>query len=83
MLCHMMQNELLSIDAELEKDWFKGLQIRELNDTEKFPSHVLRQETKSYQCKLHLNYMFLIMLHAIHNNDVIISVVSDASPTLC
>ena len=24
----------MSIDAEVEKDWFKGLEMRELNDTE-------------------------------------------------
>ena len=29
-----MQNKLLSIDAKLEKDRFKGLEIWELNDTE-------------------------------------------------
>ena len=34
MLCHLMQNQLLSIDAELEKDQFKGLEMRNLNDTE-------------------------------------------------
>ena len=36
-----MQNHLLSIDAELEKDRFKGLEMRERNDTEKFTSQVL------------------------------------------
>ena len=35
LLCHLMQNQLLSIDAELEKDRFKCLEMRELNDTEK------------------------------------------------
>ena len=30
--------QLLSIYAELEKDWFKGLEMRELNDTENFTS---------------------------------------------
>ena len=35
MLCHLMQNKLLSIDAELEKDRFKCIEMRELNDTEK------------------------------------------------
>ena len=29
-----MQNKLLSIDAKLEKDRFKGLEMRELNETE-------------------------------------------------
>ena len=36
-----MQNKLLSIDSELEKDRFSGIETRELNDTEKFPSPVL------------------------------------------
>ena len=33
MLCHLMQNKLLSIDIELEEDQFKGLEMRELNHT--------------------------------------------------
>ena len=41
MLCHLIQNKLLSIDAELEKDQSKCLEIRGLNDTEKFTSQVL------------------------------------------
>ena len=28
-----MQNMLSSIDAKLENDWFKGLEMRELNET--------------------------------------------------
>ena len=36
MLCHLMQNKLLSIDAGLEKDRYKDLEVRELNDAEKF-----------------------------------------------
>ena len=36
-----MQNKLLGIDGELEKDQFNGLETRELNDTEKFTSPVL------------------------------------------
>ena len=32
MVYHLMQNKLLSIDVELEKDWLKGLEIRKLND---------------------------------------------------
>ena len=36
-----MQNKLLSNDAELEKDTFKGLEMRKLNDTAKFTSQVL------------------------------------------
>ena len=36
MPCHLMKNKLASIDNELEKDHFKGLEMRELNDTEKF-----------------------------------------------
>ena len=35
MLFHLMQSKLLSIGAELEKDRFKGLEMRELNDAEK------------------------------------------------
>ena len=38
MLCHLMQNQLVRIDFELEKDRPKDLEIRELNDTEKFTS---------------------------------------------
>ena len=34
----------MSVDAELEKDRFKGLEMRELNHTEKFTSHVLQYE---------------------------------------
>ena len=33
---HLLQNKLCSVGAELEKDWFKGVEIRELNDTKKF-----------------------------------------------
>ena len=36
-----MQNELLNIDAELEKDRSKGVEMRERNHTEKFASPVL------------------------------------------
>ena len=36
-----MQNKLLGIDGELEKDRFKSLETRGLNDTEKFTSPVL------------------------------------------
>ena len=32
MFFHLMQNKLLSTDAESEKDQFKGLEMRELND---------------------------------------------------
>ena len=41
MLSHLMYNKLLTIDNELEKDWFKVLEMRELNNTEKFASQVL------------------------------------------
>ena len=34
MLHHLMLNKLLSIGAELEKDRCKGVEMRELNDTE-------------------------------------------------
>ena len=37
----LIQNKLLSIDAELEKDLFKGLEMRGLNDSEEFTSQVL------------------------------------------
>ena len=30
-----MQHTSLSTDAKLEQDWFKGSEMRELNDTEK------------------------------------------------
>ena len=33
MLRYLMRNQLLSIDAELEKDRFKGLEMRDFNDT--------------------------------------------------
>ena len=46
MLCLLMQNQLLSIDAELEEDRFKGLEMTELNDTEKCTSQVLRNSSK-------------------------------------
>ena len=42
MVSRMMQNKLLRVDAELEKDQFKSLKIIELNDTEKFTLQVLR-----------------------------------------
>ena len=35
-----MRNKLLSIDAELDEDSFKGLEMRVINDTEKFTSQV-------------------------------------------
>ena len=35
MLFCLMWNKFLSADAELEKDWLRGLEMRELNDTEK------------------------------------------------
>ena len=34
MLCDLMQNQLLSTDAGLEKDRLKGLEMRRLNDTQ-------------------------------------------------
>ena len=40
-LCHLMQNKLMNIDAELEKDRFRGLEMRELNDTKIVISQVL------------------------------------------
>ena len=33
---NFMPNQLLSINADLEKDRFKGLEMREQHDTEKF-----------------------------------------------
>ena len=36
-----MQNMLSAIDAELEKDQRKDIEMGELNDTEKFTSQVL------------------------------------------
>ena len=42
-----MQNKLLSIDGEVEKDRFNGLETRELNDAEKFTSPVLRMGERS------------------------------------
>ena len=49
MFCHLMQNKLRGIDGELEKDRFKSLETRELNDTEKFTSPVLwRRERLAY-----------------------------------
>ena len=42
MLCHLMHNiQVMSIGAELQKDLFKCLEMKELNDTEKITSHVL------------------------------------------
>ena len=41
MSCHLMRNKSLDIDGESEKDRFKSLETRELNDTEKFTSPVL------------------------------------------
>ena len=35
-----MRNKLLSIDAELDENSLKGLEMRKLNDTEKFTSQV-------------------------------------------
>ena len=45
-----MQNKLLSIDAELEKDQFKGLEMRELNDR-KCTSQVLCFFSQGLQAK--------------------------------
>ena len=45
MLCFLIQNKLLSIDAELEKDKFKGLEMRQLNEiylTGSLPSAFVR-----------------------------------------
>ena len=41
MLQNLVQNKLLSIDPKLEKDRFKGPEMRELNSKEKFTPHVL------------------------------------------
>ena len=35
MLCLLIKNKLLDMDAELEKDLFKGLEMGDLNDAEK------------------------------------------------
>ena len=40
MLNSLIHNKSLSIDAEQEKARFKGLEMRQLNDTEKFTSQV-------------------------------------------
>ena len=37
-LRHLIQNKLFSIGAQLEKDRCKHVEMRELNDTEKFTS---------------------------------------------
>ena len=34
------------VDAELEKDWFTGLEMGELNETEKFTGQVLSKIVK-------------------------------------
>ena len=44
MLCGLTQNKVLSIDAELEKNQFKGLEMRKLDGSEKFTSQVLYTE---------------------------------------
>ena len=52
MLSHLMQSKLLSIGAESEKDRFKGLEMRKLNDTKKFTSQallVLRTTIKKFK----------------------------------
>ena len=62
MLRHLMQNQLLSTDAELDKDQFKGLEMRELNDTENLlhrsfmpiDKHHVRQITRSYLPRVRL-----------------------------
>ena len=41
MLCHLMQNKLSSVGAELGKYRCKGVEMKELNDTEKFTSQGL------------------------------------------
>ena len=43
MLRHLMKDNLLSIHAELEKDRYKDLGLRELNDTEKGPVKLIKQ----------------------------------------
>ena len=41
MLCHLMQNKSSSVSAELEKDLCEGVEMRELNDKDKFTSQFL------------------------------------------
>ena len=41
MLCHLIQNMLSNIGAELAKDGCKVVEMRELNNTEKLTSQVL------------------------------------------
>ena len=41
MLSRLIQNKLLRIDGDLGKDQFKGLEMRELNDTGTFTRQVL------------------------------------------
>ena len=52
---------LLSIDGELEKDRFQGLEVREPNDTKKFTSQVLSISHGSILDKL------LGVLKKVHN----------------
>ena len=40
MLCLMMENELMSIHADIEKDPLKGLEMTEVNDKEKLTLQV-------------------------------------------
>ena len=44
-----MHNKLLSIDAKLGKDRFKGLEMTESNDKEKFTSQVLYKMQPSWK----------------------------------
>ena len=47
-LCHLMQNKLSSVGAELEIDRCKDVEVRELNDKEKFNSQVLFLQTSEF-----------------------------------
>ena len=55
MLCHLMQNKLLSIDAELEKDQFKSLETRELRTQKNLPHRSFRQEDGIYRVTVFLS----------------------------
>ena len=61
MLCHLMQNQLLNIDAKLIKKYqVKDLEMRELNDTENiyFTGHLMSLN----QTKLHDRILSVFLL---------------------
>ena len=60
MLCLLMQNKFLSIDVELQKDWFKGLKMRELHTQQNLINMSFSLLSAGIYCSYRIRYCCFI-----------------------